>query len=260
VLVSAQQLDMTSSGNGIWNIDGDIEMVQEETKMYASHCVWDREANTAVFTENVRVVTKDHTITADRCDADFDDKVAVLVSDAPRRVHVYTKKERKPGTAPKEDDEADKYEHMVWETDCDRVEYNYGDDKGVASGNVVSRSQDGKYTIYSENVYYEKLENEDEIITIPDSPRVETNEGEWFKCQSAVINSMADGSYNVKLVQPSAHVVANKEKGQGGGGGATGESGAAAPLAPGGQTGPAPAPQSPPKPTDGGGANEGGQG
>jgi len=259
VYVEAEQIIATSEGKGVWIIDGNVVMTQGDTKMYCSHAVWDRNQHTAQLTNNVRIVPKGHEITADKCDVDLDEEIAVLTSTPPRRVHIISKREYE-GDQPFEelDESTRKYEYGRWDTECDKAQYDYGDDNGFAEGNVVSRSEDGHYTFYSSLVRYEEKDG-NEIITIPDNPRVETADDESYTCKSAVITTDKDDKRRVVLTQPTAHILVNKEK-NGSGTPEQAESGAAASPPSKSPTPGSGGSPTPPPPTDGGGASEGGQG
>lgn len=207
-LVSADEIRANEKGDGIWELIGDTQIVQGDATIYAQYCVWNRNNDTAVLTQGVRIVDPTNVITSDRCDIDFDKETAVLTGN----VKIVTQNKDKPSDYEPNPD-TDPYEYGVWTTTCDRLEYNYGTDKGIAQGNIRCVSEDGEYTLLAEVAYYELTDNDDEVITLPNNPRVVTPDGEEFTCEKAVITVPAEEKTRTQFFKVRGTVFPNKEHG-----------------------------------------------
>ncbi len=207
MLVSAAEIHANETGDGIWEIVGNVEMKQGDTTMYADHCVWNRNNNTAVLTGNVRIVDPTNEITSNRCDMNFDEETATLTEN----VKIVSEDKDKPADLDPKSDSA-KYEYGVWTTTCDRIFYDYGEDKGYAQGNVKTVSQDGEYTLLAEVVNYEIDENDAEIITFPNNPRVVTPHNEQWVSEKAVITMPAEGRSRVVFYNSNAQIDPNADR------------------------------------------------
>lgn len=218
VLVSAQEIRANEIGDGKWEIIGNVEMVQEDTTFYAEYVVWDRNANTAVFSRSVRIVDPTNQVFADRADVDFDAETMTIT----QNVRIVSKQERPAGQKPNPD--TDPYEFGTWTTTADRLVYNYGNDTGEARGNIRSVSEDGEYTLLADVAYYELDADGNEIITLPDNPRVETPDGEYMTCEKAVITIPPEEKSRVHLLNVRGMVLPKEDdetspstQGEGGG-------------------------------------------
>jgi len=216
LLVSAQEVHANEKGPDIWELIGNVEMVQKNpdedekdaTHIYAQYCLWNRKENTAVITKGVKIVDPTNEIHADRCDIDFDEDTAVFT----QNVKVFSQNKDKPADY-KPNADTDPYEYGKWTTTCDKIEYNYDKDTGVASGNIKSISEDGEYTVTADVAYYELRDDDNEVITIPNNPRVVTPEQEWFTCEKVIITvPPEDGKSKVDLWNLRGLVKPDEEK------------------------------------------------
>jgi len=216
LLVSAQEVHANEKGPDIWELIGNVEMVQKNpdedekdaTHIYAQYCLWNRKENTAVITKGVKIVDPTNEIHADRCDIDFDEETAILT----QNVKIFSQNKDKPADY-KPNADTDPYEYGKWTTTCDKIDYNYGKDTGVASGNIKSVSEDGEYTVTADVAYYELTGADNEVITIPNNPRVVTPEGEWFTCEKVIITvPPEDGKSKVDLWNLRGLVKPEEEK------------------------------------------------
>lgn len=217
VLVSAQEIRANEIGDGKWEIIGDVEMVQEDTTLYADYVIWDRNANTAVFTRSVRIVDPTNQIFSDRADVDFDAETMTMT----QNVRIISQQKRPEGQAPNED--TDPYEFGVWTTTADRLLYNYGNDTGEARGNVRSVSEDGEYTLLADVAYYEIDADGNEVITLPDNPRIETPDGEYMTCEKAVITVPPEEKSKVHLLNVRGMILPEEDEKQASAGGGAAE-------------------------------------
>jgi lipopolysaccharide assembly outer membrane protein LptD (OstA) len=208
ILVSADEIRANEIGDGKWEIIGDVEMVQEDTTMYAEYVVWDRNENTAVFTRSVRIVDPTNRIFSDRADVDFDAETMTLTEN----VRILTQQERPEDQEP--DPDSDVYEYGEWTTTADRLLYNYGNDTGEARGNVRTVSEDGEYTLLADVAYYEVDADGNEIITLPDNPRVETPDDEYMTAEKAVITIPPEEKSSVHLLNVRGMVLPEEEDGE----------------------------------------------
>lgn len=206
ILVSAQEIRANEIGDGKWEIIGNVEMVQGDTTLYAEYVVWDRNANTAVFTRSVRIVDPTNQIFGDRADVDFGAETMTMT----QNVRIVSKQEKPSDQAPNPD--TDPYEFGTWTTTADRLVYNYGKDTGEARGNIRAVSEDGEYTLLAEVAYYEVDADGNEVITLPDNPRIETPDGEHMTCEKAVITIPPEEKSRVHLLNVRGMILPEEDE------------------------------------------------
>lgn len=241
MILSAEEIIANEKGDGIWEIVGDVKIVQGDVTMNAERCEWNRNTDKAIFTQQVRIVDPNNVMTCNRCDMDFTAETATLTE----QVTIRSKSDKKPeGQADNPD--TDPYEYGEWTTTCDRVVYNYGNDTGRAEGHVVAKSEDQEYTVTAEVAYYEIDKDDVEIVTLPNNPKI-TRKGddEWLVCEKVVIKTPPDGKARVIMTKPQGQIQPERER---------------APEQPSGEAGGSPGDQPGPSAPPGGGDQPGFEG
>jgi hypothetical protein len=211
MLVSFDELIANEKGDGIWEMIGQVKMTQGTTEMYADRCEWNRNTNFATFTNNVKIVDPpSNTLTCRKCVVDLDQEIATLTED----VVVKSKNEPKPKDE-KPNPDSDPYEYGEWTTTCDRVIYDYGKDKGRAEGNVVSKSEDKKWTIETQLALYEVNDKNEEVITLPNNPKITSSDQfEHMTIERVVITLPEGGMYRVQMYKGTGTLQPDKDRGE----------------------------------------------
>jgi lipopolysaccharide export system protein LptA len=180
VHITSDQLDYVKSqslfilkGNVVVRQDGEDMVVRSDNAIYR------RDANTATATGNLKVDTRDSTITGINLDADFDSKHVVITKNVFMRSHgekdgLPEKEKQKKDPAAAVDALSRKPSNM-W---CDKMDFNYDIQEAVVTGNIKIKQDKTNGTC--KQVIFDEANNRAElkgnVVFVDD-------EGQEFKCE-----------------------------------------------------------------------------
>ncbi len=171
-----------------------VVLAHKDIKLYCDKAVYNHDENTAHAEGNPRVEDPNTTITGRYVEADFDAEIAIITENV--KVVTQRKKEKPEGAegeeASDEDKEPEKLEDY-WEKKtvitCDRIEYQYNEEVkiGTATSRVKAVQEDK--TVYADKAVYEELKD---IVTLTGDVRLITEKGDEFRCPRVVISVEED--------------------------------------------------------------------
>lgn len=180
VHITSDQLDYVKSqslfilkGNVVVRQDGEDMVVRSDSAIYR------RDANTATATGNLKVDTRDSTITGINLDADFDSKHVVITKNVFMRSHgekdgLPDKEKTKKDPAAAVDALSRKPSNM-W---CDKIDFNYDIQEALVTGSIKIKQEKTngtcKQVIFDEE--NNRAELKGDVVFVDD-------EGQEFKCE-----------------------------------------------------------------------------
>jgi len=157
---------------------GKVVMTTEDMKLTCDWALYNTENKTAILKNNLKLTQTGTELSGDLLTADFKEKRVVIEKNV--RL-IQEKKEIKKESGLKE--------HLKekFTLTCGRIEYFYGEKRGVAEGNIKVSQEDS--TAYGDEAVYT---DKDEQIVVTGKVRVEQKNGEWLTCKRAVISTKED--------------------------------------------------------------------
>jgi lipopolysaccharide export system protein LptA len=180
VHITSDQLDYVKE-QSLFILKGNVVVRQdgEDMVMHSDSAVYKRDANTATATGNLKVDTRDSTITGKNLNADFDSKHVVITGQVFMRSHgekdgLPEKEKTKKDPAAAVDALSRKPSNM-W---CDKMDFNYDIQEAIVTGNIKIKQDKTNGTC--KQVIFDEANNRAElkgnVVFIDD-------EGQQFKCE-----------------------------------------------------------------------------
>ena len=179
--VTVKWADHLSKTGNLWHLTGHVVMIQEDMTLYSDQCDFDDKANTAVATGHLKLTDPDSTLTGDRIQANFDQKLAQFVGNV---TIVTQKKKTEENGKP-----VSEYRQKKTTITCPQIDYYYADDKKQATiAGPVKAVQEDK-TLWADKADYDGIKD---TVTLTGNIRVQTDAGSEFHCPSATISLKDD--------------------------------------------------------------------
>jgi lipopolysaccharide assembly outer membrane protein LptD (OstA) len=199
---------------GVMHFWDNVIVGHKDARIYCDEAWYDEDDDTAKCLGHLKVTDPSTEIVGDLITADFTQEVIVIVNNV-RLVHQKKEEngeakpeeaapnasapnaeaakatepqppgEGEPAASEEEEPETFRgYEKKLTTVTCDRVDYYYEQERAVARGSVVAKQEDK--TVYADRAIYDE---KNEIITLEGgNVRVETDEGDVFKCDGAIVD------------------------------------------------------------------------
>ncbi len=207
VHITSDQLDYIKE-SATFILKGNVVVRQdgEDMVMHSDSAVYKRDANTATANGNLKVDTRDSTITGLKLNADFDSKHVLITEKVFMRSHgakdgLPDKEKTKKDAAAAVDDLAHKPSNM-W---CDKMDFNYDIQEALVTGSIKIKQENTDGTC--EKIIFDEANNRAElqgnVVFVDD-------ENQKFKCQ--ILRVWFDTG-NLKVVKGPLEIVSpRKEK------------------------------------------------
>jgi lipopolysaccharide assembly outer membrane protein LptD (OstA) len=184
VHITSDQLDYVKE-SATFILKGNVVVRQdgEDMVMHSDNAVYKRDSNTATASGNLKVDTRDSTITGLKLNADFDAKHVIITEDVFMRSHgekdgLPDKEKIKKDSSKDPAAAVDALSHKPSNMWCDKIDFNYDIQEALVTGNIKIKQEKTNGTC--EQVVFDEANNR---AKLQGKVNFVDDEGQKFLCE-----------------------------------------------------------------------------
>jgi len=176
---------------------GNVVFTQEDVTMSMDQCEYDDDHQTGTGGGHLKLTDPESTITGDRLDVNFDQKLAHIIGNVTIVTQKKKKEEAAKPAAGEQKEGMAEYREKKTTITCTQIDYYYADDKKQATVvGPVKAVQDDK-TVTSEKAFYDGVKDE---VTLDGNVHLSMENGSQFGSPKLYI-SLKDNSFHGEDLQ-----------------------------------------------------------